>query len=81
MKYIFKELRRHYWRTIFSITGYAIASIFILIILCITGSNKKDSFGILQSTGTHFIVYIPSKEVVVPAIKQMVLYLLKVSTQ
>jgi ABC-type lipoprotein release transport system permease subunit len=60
MKYIFKELRRHYWRTIFSIIGYAIASIFILIILCITGSNKKDSFGILQSTGTHFIVYIPT---------------------
>lgn len=60
MKFIFKELRRHYWRTIFSLTGYAIASIFILIILCITGSNKKDSFGILQSTGTHFIVYIPS---------------------
>lgn len=60
MKYIFKELRRHYWRTIFSIIGYAIASIFILIILCITGSNKNDSFGILQSTGTHFIVYIPT---------------------
>jgi ABC-type lipoprotein release transport system permease subunit len=61
MKYILKELRRHYWRTIFSITGYAIASIFILIILCITGSNKKDSFGILQSTGTHFIVFIPTE--------------------
>lgn len=60
MKYIFKELRRHYWRTIFSIIGYSIASIFILIILCITGSNKKDSFGILQSTGTHFIAYIPT---------------------
>jgi ABC-type lipoprotein release transport system permease subunit len=60
MKYIFKELRRHFWRTIFSITSYAVASVFILIILCITGSNKKDSFGILKSTGTHFIVYIPT---------------------
>lgn len=60
MKYILKELRRHYLRTIFSITGYAIASIFILIISCISGSNKNDSFGILKSTGTHFIVYIPS---------------------
>lgn len=60
MRYVFKELRRHFWRTIFSIIGYAIASVFILIILCITGSNKKDSFGILQSTGTHFIVYIPT---------------------
>jgi ABC-type lipoprotein release transport system permease subunit len=60
MKYIFKELRRHYWRTIFSIIGYAIATIFILIILCISGANKKDSFGILKSTGTHFIVYIPT---------------------
>jgi ABC-type lipoprotein release transport system permease subunit len=60
MRFIFKELRRHCWRTIFSITGYAIASVFILIILCITGSNKKDSFEILKSTGTHFIVYIPT---------------------
>jgi ABC-type lipoprotein release transport system permease subunit len=60
MRYIFKELRRHLWRTIFSIIGYAIASIFILIILCITGSNKNDSFGILQTTGTHFIAYIPT---------------------
>jgi ABC-type lipoprotein release transport system permease subunit len=58
--YIIKELRRHFWRTIFSIIGYAIAAVFILIILCITGSNKKDSFGILKSTGTHFIVYIPT---------------------
>jgi ABC-type lipoprotein release transport system permease subunit len=60
MRYVFKELRRHFWRTFFSIIGYAIASVFILIILCITGSNKKDSFGILQSTGTHFIIYIPT---------------------
>jgi ABC-type lipoprotein release transport system permease subunit len=60
MRYIFKELRRHFWRTFFSIIGYAIASVFILIILCITGSNKKDSFGILHSTGTHFIIYIPT---------------------
>lgn len=62
MRYVLKELLSHYWRTIFSITGYAIATIFILIILSISGSNKKDSFGILQSTGTHFIVYIPTDE-------------------
>lgn len=62
MRYIFKELRRHRWRTIFSIIGYAVATIFILIILCITGSNKSDSFGILQGTGTHLIVYIPTDE-------------------
>jgi ABC-type lipoprotein release transport system permease subunit len=60
MRYIFKELQRHFWRTFFSIIGYAIAAVFILIILCITGSNKKDSFGILKSTGTHFIIYIPT---------------------
>lgn len=60
MRYVVKELLRHRWRTIFSITGYAVASVFILVLLCITGSNKKDSFGILQNTGTHFIVYIPS---------------------
>jgi len=60
MKYVFKEFHRHFWRTMSSISGYAIATVFILIILCITGSNKKDSFGILQSTGTHFIIYIPS---------------------
>jgi ABC-type lipoprotein release transport system permease subunit len=60
MRYIIKELRRHFWRTLFSISGNAIASFFILIILCVTGSNNKDSFGILQSTGTHFIIYIPT---------------------
>jgi ABC-type lipoprotein release transport system permease subunit len=60
MKYVFKELRRHFCRTVFSIIGYATATVFILIILCINGSNKKDTFGILQSTGTHFIVYIPT---------------------
>ena len=60
MRYVFKELRRHPARTAVSITGYAVAAIFILLILCVTGNNKKDSFGILQSTGTHFIVYIPT---------------------
>jgi ABC-type lipoprotein release transport system permease subunit len=62
MKYILKELHRHLWRTVFSIAGYSIAAVFILIILCITGSNRKDSFGILQSTGTHFIAFIPTDE-------------------
>lgn len=61
MRYIIKELRRHLWRTIFSISGYAIAAFFILIITCINASNKKDSFGILRRTGTHFIVYIPTE--------------------
>ncbi|HCI55804.1 MAG TPA: FtsX-like permease family protein [Bacteroidales bacterium] len=60
MKYVFKELSRHFWRTIFAITGYAVATTFILVIFCIAGSNKKESYGILQSTGTHFIVYIPT---------------------
>ena len=60
MRYVFNELRRHFSRTMFSIFGYVIASVFILIILCITGSNKNDSFGILKSTGTHFIIYIPT---------------------
>lgn len=60
MRYVVKELLRHRWRTIFSISGYAVASVFILVLLSITGANKKDSFGILQNTGTHFIVYIPS---------------------
>jgi ABC-type lipoprotein release transport system permease subunit len=60
MRYVFKELRSHYWRTIFSIIGYTVATVFILVILCISGANKTDSFGILQSTGTHFIVYIPT---------------------
>ena len=62
MRYVLKELRRHRWRTFFSLAGYAVASVFILVILSITASNKKDSFGILQNTGTHFIVYIPSGE-------------------
>lgn len=61
MRFIFKELRSHLWRTIASISGYALASLFILLILSINGTNEKDSFGILKGTGTHFILYIPSK--------------------
>ena len=63
MRYIFKELSRHKWRTFFSIAGYAIAALFITTILCVNGSDKNDSFGILKSTGTHFIVYIPTDTV------------------
>ena len=62
MKYVIKELIRHPWRTAFSIAGYAIASIFILLIIGISAGNKKDSFSILKSTGTHFIIYIPTDE-------------------
>ncbi|MGA2405908.1 MAG: ABC transporter permease [Bacteroidales bacterium] len=60
MKYLTKELRRHLWRTVVSISGYIIASLFILLVLSVTGTNEKDSFGILKGTGTHFIVYVPS---------------------
>jgi putative ABC transport system permease protein len=60
MRYIFKELRRHSWRTAFSVAGYAVATVFLLLILSVSGKNRKDSFTILHSTGTHFIVYIPT---------------------
>jgi putative ABC transport system permease protein len=60
MKYIIKELFRHRWRTIAGISGYIIATIFILLILSVTRSNENDTIGILKGTGTHFIVYIPS---------------------
>lgn len=60
MNYLIKELRRHSWRTVASISGYIIAALFILLVLSVTRSNEKDSFGILKGTGTHFIVYIPS---------------------
>jgi putative ABC transport system permease protein len=60
MKYLIKEFHRHLWRSIASISGYFIASLFILLILSVTKTNEKDSFGILKGTGTHFIVYIPS---------------------
>jgi len=60
MRYVLKELQRHRWRTAASITGYALALFFILIMICITNVNKNDAFGILQSTGTHLILYIPS---------------------
>lgn len=62
MKYVLKELRRHKWRTIFSIAGYTFAAVFIFVILSITESNKAGSMGILQNTGTHMIVYIPVSE-------------------
>ncbi len=60
IKYVIKELRRHLWRTVAGISGYVIAAVFILLVLSVTKSNEKDSFGILKGTGTHFIVYIPS---------------------
>jgi putative ABC transport system permease protein len=60
MRYIIKELRRHSWRTLASISGYLIAALFILLVLSVTRTNEMDSFGILKGTGTHFIVYIPS---------------------
>jgi putative ABC transport system permease protein len=60
MPYIIKELHRHLWRTVAGISGYAIAALFILLVLSVTRTNEKDSFGILKGTGTHFIVYVPS---------------------
>ncbi len=60
MRYIIKELLRHPWGTVFNIGGYAVASLFILFILSISESNKEDSYGILNSTGTHFILYVPT---------------------
>ncbi len=60
MKYLIKELRHHLWRTVAGISGYVIAALFILLVLSVTRTNEKDSFGILKGTGTHFIVYIPS---------------------
>jgi len=60
MKYIFKELNRHRWRTILSIAGYLIATLFILLIIAVTENNEKDSIQILKGTGTHFIMYVPS---------------------
>ena len=60
MRYVYKELRRHFWRTVLSIGGYAIAVLFIILIITVTRNNEKDTMGILKGTGTHFIVYIPS---------------------
>jgi putative ABC transport system permease protein len=60
MNYITKELLRHRWRTVAGISGYIIATLFILMVLSVTTSNEKDSIGILKGTGTHFIVYVPS---------------------
>jgi len=60
MKYLLKELRRHYGRTIGSISGYVISTLFILLVLSVTLTNEKSSFGILKGTGTHFIIYIPT---------------------
>jgi putative ABC transport system permease protein len=60
MNYIIKELRRHLWRTVAGISGYFIATLFILLVLSITLINERNTFGILKGTGTHFIVYIPS---------------------
>jgi putative ABC transport system permease protein len=60
MNYLVKELRSHFVRTIASISGYVIATLFILLVLSVTGTNDESSTRILKGTGTHFIVYIPS---------------------
>jgi putative ABC transport system permease protein len=60
MNYIIKEFLRHKWRTAAGISGYIIATLFIMLILSVTRSNEKDTVRILKGTGTHFIVYIPS---------------------
>jgi putative ABC transport system permease protein len=60
MNYLVKELRSHSGRTIASISGYIIATLFILLMLSVTGTNQESSTRILKGTGTHFIVYIPS---------------------
>jgi putative ABC transport system permease protein len=60
MTYLLKELRRHLWRTVAGISGYFIATLFILLVLSVTLTNEKDSIGILKGTGTHFIVFVPS---------------------
>lgn len=60
MKYVFKEFKRHLWRTVASISGYLIATMFIILIIAITHNNEKDTVKILKGTGTHFIVYVPS---------------------
>lgn len=60
MHYIFKELLRHKWRTLAGISGFAIATLFILLIISVNLTSEKGSFRILKGTGTHFIVYIPS---------------------
>ena len=60
MKYLFRELYRHKWRTVAGISGYLLASLFLMLILSLNYSQQNDSVGILRSTGTHFIVYLPS---------------------
>lgn len=60
MHFVAKEFRRHKWRMALSISGYAVASVFFLMILSISRSGKDDSLGVLKNTGTHLILYIPT---------------------
>lgn len=60
MKYLINDLRRHKWRTIAGISGYLLATLFIMLVLSVNYTNQRDSVGILKGTGTHFIVYMPS---------------------
>ena len=60
MKYLIRELRRHLWRSVASIGGYSIATLFIVLVFSVIRTNEQGSAGILKGTGTHFIVYIPS---------------------
>ena len=59
MKYIFRELLRHRWRTIAGISGYVVAVLFIMLVLSVSRPGGRISSGIMKGTGTHFIVYIP----------------------
>ncbi|HLN21795.1 MAG TPA: FtsX-like permease family protein [Bacteroidales bacterium] len=62
MNLVLKELRRHKLRTLLSIGGFTITTVFLVILYGMNSARNDDSFGILRSTGTHFIVYIPTDE-------------------
>ena len=43
-----------------SVTGYVIATLFVILLIAVTRNNNQDTETILKGTGTHFIIYVPS---------------------
>lgn len=59
LRYAVKELCRRKRRTIVNIIGYVIALILLISAINALINNHRTSSSILESTGTHFIAYLP----------------------
>lgn len=59
INYAIKELTRRKRRTLSNIIGYILTVVILVMIINILKETDKEQSSILESTGTHFIAYLP----------------------